>query len=188
MIFAREPLTHALIDEMLPLLRAHWREIATYQDIPLKIDATGYVDAEDAGILRCFTARSTPQANYAPPLVGYAVYFVRPHMHYCESVQAVQDVLYLDPSMRGGAGFRLIAWCDDQLRAEGVQVVHHHVKIAHDFGKILERQGYECVERIYAKRLDITGDRVVAAILDVEREAGATGTRRDEHGILVVDR
>ena len=146
--FAREPLTSALLDEALPLLRAHWAEIAHYPDIPLEVDAQTYERSEAAGIVRCFTART------AGALVGYALFFVRHAPHYASSLQAVQDVVYLAPAVRGGTGFRFIAWCDAQLAAEGVQAVYHHVKRAHDFGPLLERQGYALVDLIYAKRLD----------------------------------
>lgn len=157
--FARESLTAALINEMMPLLREHWKEVAHFADIPLDVDVDAYLTAEAFGQVRCFTARDrTPGSDWTredvAPLVGYAVYFVRPNPHYRGSVQAVQDVLYLHPSVRGGTGFRFIAYCDAQLRAEGVQAVYQHVKVAHDFGKLLARQGYEMVDTIWAKRLD----------------------------------
>lgn len=146
--FRRERLDDALWAEVTPLLAAHWREIAHYQDIPLDPDREAYAAAQAAGMVRVFTARAGHR------LVGYAVYFVRPNMHYRTSVQAAQDVLYLDPSVRGGAGARFIAWCDDRLAAEGIQAVYQHVKAAHDFGALLERMGYALVDHIYARRLD----------------------------------
>lgn len=88
-------------------------------------------------------------------LIGYCVYFVKHAPHYAASIQAAQDVLYVARSHRGGTGYRFIAWCDEQLAAEGVQVVYQHAKVAHPaLGRILERQGYEAVDVIYAKRLD----------------------------------
>ena len=53
-----------------------------------------------------------------------------------------------------GAGERFIRYCDEQLRAQGVQAVYHHVKAKQSFGPTLTRQGYELVDLIYAKRLD----------------------------------
>jgi GNAT superfamily N-acetyltransferase len=179
-----------LWDEITPLLQQHWLEIAHYQDIPLNPDREGYLKCEEAGVLRCFTARASAMwrgrlatvcsvvnqratvdvENYgASPtsvscplseleidtLVGYAVFFVRPNMHYMDSVQAVQDVLYLSPALRGtGHGMRFIRYCDEELTRLGVQAVYHHVKEKHNFGPALERMGYELVDLIYAKRLD----------------------------------
>lgn len=171
-VFARETLTEHLIAEMLPLLSAHWREVAQFQDIPLDVDIATYLNAEASGLARCYTVRTAQETKLydvplginevsnsmwrvAGALVGYAVFFVRPNPHYRASVQAVQDVLYLDPSMRGGKGGEFIGWCDEQLKAEGVQVAYQHAKLAHpQLGIVLSRLGYEPVETIYAKRLD----------------------------------
>lgn len=146
--FQRES-ARALWPEIMPLLQTHWREIAHYQDIPLDPDVDQYNAADDAGMLRCFTARVDGV------LVGYAIYFVRSNMHYRSSKQAVQDVLFLLPEYRKSRiGIELIKHCDEQLRGEGVQAVYQHVKQSHNFGPLLERLGYELVDLIYARRLD----------------------------------
>jgi hypothetical protein len=100
------------------------------------------------GTLRTFTARDADGV-----LTGYCVFFVRHNIHYASSLQASQDVIYIDPERRG-FGAEFILWCDQQLKEEGVQAVYHHVKQAHNFGPLLERFGYECVDLIYARRLD----------------------------------
>jgi hypothetical protein len=152
-VFAREIFTEALLDETLPLVRAHWREVAHYADIPLDPDASAYHHAEFRGFLRVYTARKVgPLGDHR--LVGYAAYFVRPSIHYASSVQASQDVIYVSPECRGSTGARLIQFADEQLAGEGVQAVYHHVKVAHNWGRLLERMGYEAVDVIYAKRLD----------------------------------
>lgn len=153
--FARESFTGRLIDEIEPLCDLHWREVAHYPDIPLEPDWSVYAGAERAGTLRVFTVRDERALYYGKPqLVGYAVFFVRANPHYASSLQAVQDILFVLPEVRGSVGYRFLKWCDEQLRAEGVQAVYHHVKQAHNFGRLLERQGYELVDLIYAKRLD----------------------------------
>lgn len=147
-IFSQEQFRADLWREATPLLIAHWREIAHFQDIQLDPDLTLYHAAQEAGMVRCYTARD------AGVLVGYAIFFVRTNPHYRRSLQATQDVLFLDPSRRGLTGARFIQWCDEQLQAEGVQAVYHHVKAEHNFGSMLERMGYELVDLIYARRLD----------------------------------
>lgn len=144
----------AVIPEAMPLFEAHWREIATHQDIPLAVDTAAYHVAAVAGCLRVYTARQND--GYENQLIGYAVYFVRNHPHYRDSLQASQDVLFIHPAhRRGSTGTRLIKYADAQLRALGVQVVHQHVKLDHPaLGVLLERQGYTAVEKIYSKRLD----------------------------------
>lgn len=146
--FQRETLRECQ-EEIQPLLVAHWREIAAYQDIPLDPEWGMYAQIEQTGALRIYTVRDDGR------LVGYAVFFVRANPHYKGSVQAQQDILYLDPPLRKqriGAAF--IEWCDAELRKAGAQVVYQHVKLAFDFGPMLERLGYEALEKIYARRLD----------------------------------
>jgi hypothetical protein len=149
--FAREPMTMDLWDEALPLLHQHWVEIAHYTDIPLEPDIEKYMAMAKAGTLRVYTARDRDDEEL---LVGYALFFVANNAHYKSSVQAVQDVIYVDTHARGLTGARFIKYCDMRLALEGIQVVYHHVKAAHNFGKMLERMDYKLVDLIYAKRLD----------------------------------
>lgn len=141
-----------VIEEVSPLIHKHYKEIAHYQDIPLNPDFDKYAFLDEKGVLRFYTARS-----YNGELVGYAVFFVQKNMHYRDSIQALQDILFVKKENRGMGG-RLIKWCDAQLQSEGVQVIYHHVKKAHNFGPLLERMGYECVDLIYGKRLDQAAD------------------------------
>lgn len=145
--FARESIKDC-IDEAYPLLYEHWQSIAHYKDIELDPAVDEYINLEKAGIIRCFTVRTEFRK-----LIGYGVYFVRPNLHYRSSIQAVQDILYIDPHFRG-IGKEFINWCDEQLRSEGVQCVYQHVKLAFDFGAMLKRLGYEAIETIYGRRLD----------------------------------
>lgn len=145
--FARESVSEVL-EDIQPLLKEHWAEIAQYPDIPLNPDFGYYRAAELLGQLRIYTARQDD-------LIGYAIYIVAPASHYRDSLQAKQDVLYLMPEHRAGRiGWRLIEFADAQLRAEGVQLVHQHVKVNHNFGPLLERLGYERAEYLYTRRLD----------------------------------
>lgn len=134
--------------EAMPLLMEHWNEIAHYKDIPLEPDFELYEKIENLGIIRCYTAR-----NDEKKLIGYAVFFVRSNPHYKSSIQASQDILFISKNNRGMGG-RFIKWCDEQLKAEGIAVVYHHIKAAHNFGPLLERFGYELVDLIYSRRLN----------------------------------
>ena len=145
--YQREILTAELINELLPLANKHFDEIAHFKDIPLKIDVARYLKLEETGIVRVFVARET-----GGQLIGYAVFFLNHNLRYSSSYQAVQDVVYIDPAKRG-FGAQFIAWCDEQLRQENVQVVCHHVKKAHpQLGILLERLGYEVMDIIYVRK------------------------------------
>lgn len=144
----QEPLEDAWPD-MEALFRAHYEEIAHYKDIALAPNAAAYRKLASRGVMRAYTVRD------AGDLVGYAVFLVRRNPHYWGSLQAIQDVLYLEPAYRRGmTGVRLLRHAEERLRAEGVQVVYHHVKRTNRMGELLERLGYEHVDQVYAKRLD----------------------------------
>lgn len=135
--------------ELMPLLERHWAEIAHYKDIPLDINQRKYNGLHVLGVLRVFTARLFGD------IVGYAAYIVDHNLHYQGSLQALQDVVFLAPEhRRNGVGRLLLETADAHLRAEGVQVVYHHVKHTHDFGPLLVSMGYTSIETIYGRRLD----------------------------------
>jgi GNAT superfamily N-acetyltransferase len=149
MIIYRQERLEDVWDEAQPLVAKHWEEIAHYKDIPLAPEKEMYFGVSKLGLLRVFTARIEGK------LVGYCVFFVKRNPHYSTSLQATQDILFVLPEYRKGrVGIGLIKYCDQQLGAEDVQVVYQHVKLAHNFGPVLERMGYEAVDIIYAKRLN----------------------------------
>lgn len=153
---------HELLDEARPLFEAHFQEIAHYQDIPLDINEEVYLSLEESGMLRCFTAR------YNGELVGYCVFLIRHSPRYSSSLQANQDILYVDKTRRGALiGKRLLDYGKERLKAEGVQVEYQHCKASkeikeaiaailkrHDVGKFLELNGFELIDLIYGRRLD----------------------------------
>lgn len=132
------------------LIREHYHEIAHYQDIQLSVDVTAYCRIEAAGGLRVYTARIDGV------IVGYALFVVAMNPHYSSSKQAKQDVLYVAPEYRQKMlGYRLIQYCEDELRKEGVQAVYHHSKVSHpELANLLRGMGYETVDLVHAKRLD----------------------------------
>ena len=153
MIYQRESIA-AVRDEVAPLLEKHWAEVAHYKDVPLDVDYSLYEEIERAGILRIYTARiHSPGMEGHKQLVGYLAAMVRFNGHYKGSLQATQDVLFVDPAWRGCGG-ELIRHAEEELRLEGVQVLYQHVKAASTAGRLMEHIGYELVDLLYAKRLD----------------------------------
>ena len=139
---------HDCWGEIATLAYEHYLEIAVFRDIPFDPDKDRYLRLEDAGMIHCFTVRD------AGVLIGYAVFIAQTNGHYQSSLQAVQDVLYLhNDYRRTGLARELICFCDQELRVAGVQVVYQHVKPARDFSKLLESEGYQLVERVYARKL-----------------------------------
>lgn len=148
LVFAHELYSAELVEEMLPLWKAHNDEVPGIKDIPLEPNLSVYEDMDRAGILRIFTVRDNVSLH------GYQVMMVSAHPHSKNSIQAVQDILYICPAARKGmTGYRFIKWCCDQLRNEGVQVVYQYIDARNDFGHLLERIGYRLQDLSYARRL-----------------------------------
>jgi GNAT superfamily N-acetyltransferase len=148
-VFALEPLTPELGQESMPLIEAHWREIAHDLTIPLSPDWERYYALQDAGSIRVYTARRNGE------IIGYAWFIVNRNLHYSTSVQAIQDVIFIRKDLRRGTlGTRLIKFSEEQLKQEGVQVVVHHIKAKHDWSPLIERLGYSLVDLIYLKRIN----------------------------------
>ena len=142
--FARETI-ETVVADMLPLIGTHYQEIAPYKEIPLQPDVGHYRQVEAIGALRIYTARDADKH-----LRGYALFFLRPHPHFHASLQAAQDLLFIDPDHRG-FGLSFLRYCDEQLAGEGVEVIHHTVTTRCDFSPMLRRMGYQLSEFIYTR-------------------------------------
>jgi GNAT superfamily N-acetyltransferase len=140
--------------EIAPILLAeHWAEVGHYKDIPIDMEWPKYFALQESGKLRCYLIRGHLNEEHSEQvLMGYAFYIVDEHLHYRTTKVAMQDILYVRKPYRG-IGRAFLTWCDEQLRAEGVVTVTHHVKPWYDFSSMLERLGYEKAETIYSRRL-----------------------------------
>lgn len=148
MRFSLEEVRPPLIEELSPLVKAHWLELGHYRDFEPDPNFDAYLNLQDVQMVRVFTARTEEG------VCGYAVFFVRMHLHYREKIYANQDLFYLKPSHRGhGLGSAFVRFCDDMLAAEGVDVVMHSVKPSNHFGDLLKKHGYELLDHVYARRL-----------------------------------
>ena len=148
--FALETLTDGLINEMSVLLPDHYEEVA-WTDLYKKLnpDWNFYKNAQSAGILKIFTAR-TYDDNL---IVGYWWFFVRLNPHYMDVVQAADDILYARKDYRGKPVFEFTQWCLAQLKKMGVQVVVVHCKVAHDLEKLYSGLGFKPYEKNYIRSL-----------------------------------
>lgn len=136
-----------IYDEILPILKEHYTEIASYLDIKFEPNIEEYYKLEDMGFFIVYTAREDNE------LIGYNAFFIKNNMHYKSCKVASEDVIYIRKDKRG-FGKHFIKWCDEQLKSIGVHVVTHHIKFKHDWSEILERMNYDKIDMILMKRLD----------------------------------
>lgn len=138
-----------LRDEIDDLWLSHYKEIARHQDkIALSPDYDRYMELDQAGVLHIVTARDESK------LVGYFFSFVMPNLHYKEHLMSMNDLLYILPSHRKGRiGTKMLQYAEETLKEMGVTKMMINVKLANDFGVLLERLGYVAIERIYERML-----------------------------------
>jgi GNAT superfamily N-acetyltransferase len=139
-----------VIGDIKPLLVRHWEEIARNKDtVKLDPDYTLYATLDERGQLLICTARDGDR------LVGYAIYFTFFQIHYRKTRWAESDIFWIDPELRlPTVALRLFKFCETELRAQGVKVLHTRAKNAHPAaGRLLEHLGHTPIETVYAKVL-----------------------------------
>jgi len=137
-----------VIEEMQPLLEAHWKEVAWYQDdIKLNPDRDRYEMLEEMGHLLIVTARDEEGT-----LHGYNVNFINYHPHYKDHLFAVNDIIYLNPKCRHKSlAVEMIAYTEGILKDMGVSVVTLHMKTDNPFVALAEHCGFSRQEYLYSK-------------------------------------
>ena len=143
-----EYFTRELIEEIQPLLDLHWEEVERYEDIKMDVDWPMYRVLQDQGIFRFYTIRVDGL------LAGYIGYLVSPSLHYKGNQWALCDLVYVKPEYRGKMfASKLLRYAEKELKEMNVLNIGQGVKIHHDYGKILERQGYHLEEKYFSKRI-----------------------------------
>lgn len=145
-LFARERL-HDVWDEARELVAQNNDETGTDPRGLLNPDMHRYFGMEDTGVTRTFTIR------FDRVLVGYANFFVVKHLHYANRLWAMQDALFVRKAHRGRTSIRFIRWTDEELAAEGVQMVMRHVSVMRDHSRVLSALGYQPQEVSYVRSL-----------------------------------
>jgi len=148
---------HQVYTELVPLFKMHWEEVALFKDFPLEPNFDQYIALEEMDMLRVYTIRKelpipSQLGKYAYTAVGYCVFFINHHMHYQTMKVASQDVLFIHPKMRG-IGKEFLLWCEEQLKADRVNVITQHTKSHTRVGEMLESIGYQFMDKIHTKRI-----------------------------------
>lgn len=147
MITYQEEHSSTVIRDGFELFEKHYQEIAWKKDkIKLNPNYDKYNAAFDKGLMKVYTARQDEK------LIGYAVWLVAPHLHYQDTIKAMNDILYVDPDKRGGSvGIQLIKFSEKMLKEIGVNSIALHIKKSFDWGNVAVKMGYECTESNFEK-------------------------------------
>jgi hypothetical protein len=159
MQYSREIAQHDLIDELMPLFRDHWKEMAyALPEFQFEVDVDRYILAEAAGMLRLYIARGEDKA-----IAGYAVVFVQPSFHLVRDKQflkrgpgriseATQVAIYLRSDHRG-SGAKFVEAYQAMLQEEGIEMLYHHAQIGGPMEAILEFLGHTKTETTWCLKL-----------------------------------
>jgi len=125
----------------------HYEEIAARKSQrKMQPDVRSYMAAEAAGQLQILTARENGR------MVGYMLFFVKPHMHYAGVLCGFEDSIFLVQSHRKGwVGVRLVKESIKYLQRRGVQEVFVMENKAKDLSKLFKGLGFAPSHVLWSK-------------------------------------
>lgn len=134
-----------VVEEIVPLLVSHWKEVNKDLDVPnLNPDFSVYLDADDQGMLVVLTVRDDGK------LIGYAVDNINYNTRY-QMDAANNDIMYVSPDYRHTNTFKdLNTAMEQELRKMGIQLRTMKFKTKEKKPNSL---GYLHIENTYFKRL-----------------------------------
>ena len=135
--------------DILPLIEEHWELVALNKgSIKLNPDWEQYATLDASGILKIFTARDDGV------LVGYFILVVNNSLHYKDHIFAVCDIIFVTPEARKGAtGYKLLKYAENWCIENNVSLLNINTKVHVPFDALLEKTGFNLIERLYSKYL-----------------------------------
>jgi hypothetical protein len=85
-------------------------------------------------------------------IVGYAMFFMDDEIYQLGVRSATQALTFVSKEHRG-IGYPFMKFCDDILKAQGVNSIWRQSTTKRDIGKLYERMGYVLVEKSYLRRI-----------------------------------
>lgn len=137
------------LPEMERLFPLHWRELAVNQHaIKIDLDREKYANLDRQDMVHLVTARS------GTCLIGYAIAFIMPHMHYKSAgPMAMTDMYFILPEFRHGAGVKLFREFERSLRARGIRQAITSCKLHQDHTQLFEKLGWTWTDKTFVKLL-----------------------------------
>jgi len=136
-----------IVEEMMPLVEKHHEEVDDFRDkIVLNPDFDRYLELETQDMISLFTMRDDGR------LLGYSMFIVGSHGHYSGSLFAVNDIIYIDPEIRGEETTpTFFKKCEEWLTEEGVDVIMYSMKSDRAAKGLMNHLGYKDFEINYRK-------------------------------------
>ena len=134
----------SVMAEMEHLNRRHKEEIGD-PSLELDVDHRWYVKADRDGNLVSVVARDD-----SGTLQGYAGFLIHPLLHYRGCIAATNTAVYLAPEVRGHA-LRFFKAVERILAERKVHRIFYHIKLHHDFSRVMHFLGYTDIEKVVYK-------------------------------------
>ena len=136
-----------IVMELSEIFDANWEETGHYQDkLNLNPDYDKYAILDENGLLHVVTTRDGEK------LVGYFISLVTTHLHYKDTLHAMNDMLYLIKDYRKGRiAINMFKYAEKDLQERGVKVLTLSMKTMQPFDSLCESLGYSNIERVYGK-------------------------------------
>lgn len=147
-----EKICDLVIDEARLLLKENYEE-AGVSFLNFDPDYEAYKNLYSQDMIRAFSMREKESGK----LVGYQVFMLIKHLHYKDTLWAMQDFFYIKPEFRGWPAMEFVRWADRILFGSGVDIIYRHVSLKKDYSGLLEFLEYAPVEKSYAKRRRLYG-------------------------------
>lgn len=149
--FHVEPLTEALIQEMIPIQQGYWEEVAgPFHQFPPDVDWKTYLIAQNIGRLRVLVAR------VEGVVVAGTFIVIGPHPHYA-CIAASLPLLFVHPDYRKGReGLRLVKMAEEEAKKSGAQLMMTHGGVHNGVNRLFEFTGYSDFGRYFVKVIGST--------------------------------
>lgn len=137
------------LPELREIFPVHWLELALFQDrMPLRPNDNDYISMDRNGSLILSTIRRHGE------LIGYYTAKIYNPLHYCETLAATMDMIYVKIEYRNfGYAVRLIDFVEKLLVKRGVQVWYSGYKTGKPLGldSVLRRRGFSDADTYVVK-------------------------------------
>jgi GNAT superfamily N-acetyltransferase len=137
-----------IFDELKTVIPQHYEELCVTKEFELDPDWDMFARCAEAGLLRTITVRHDSK------LIGYMIFFIKPHPHYRTCKTAFDDLYYLRPEYRKGRiGIKMFQYAENVLKGIGVNRIVMGTKIHLDNSKLLGYLGYRLTDKLFTKLL-----------------------------------
>lgn len=134
-----------IVHELPEIYQLHYDEITEHKDVtPFGPDYESYGKMDEAGSMIVIAVRDEIK------LIGYMQIFIMPHLHYISVLSAMADIFFIRKEYRKGhLGRGLFSFAIDEMKRRNVGRFYVSCKLKHDIGPLLDRVGFEAIERNY---------------------------------------